>query len=437
MAGTADGHLASLMQSFGNMTSDPVAGITIPVWSSKQGQASDVLHLTCDALVLANDSARQLIGGVQGAVKLWPRRWTLVRRGLPVAAAVDEQRQVSVGWSPYNPPVRLLNSEKPSLGLAPTQPRPTATLVDVEMHSPTVATFTFRADGPLVYTPGQHIVLDCWALLDTRVQLYSHMASFRGGEKDLNDDGTRSWTVSHAEMPRFQVTLRRKDRGAVTPNLFHQARNLRQALDDGDDSWNGRTTLPVLGVDGACVVQQPMEHETRRLVYLVSGIGLTPMLPHLTQLAQAQAGCARVLAVMAVRRGEVALTRALLRSALCRGSQKNGRASVHVQAYLLVPADDGRADEAAEKAATDEAPLSSRVTLDTIVVPGRRLHPSSLVCDGANDTCFQLPSSAIDHLASADNVVICAGDAFAKTAHEATKRASIPEERIMLESFLY
>lgn len=73
------------MQSFGNMMQDHTAGITIPIWSTQVGKPSDVLHLTCFAQVLANKEASKLIRGVQGAVKLWPREWTLLCGGIPLA----------------------------------------------------------------------------------------------------------------------------------------------------------------------------------------------------------------------------------------------------------------------------------------------------------------------------------------------------------------
>jgi rhodanese-related sulfurtransferase len=422
------------MQSFGNITNDPVAGITIPVWSSKTGKPSDLLHLTCDAQVLASEEASQIIRGIQGAVKLWPRSWSLVQAGLPLTEA-----QGSIGWSPYNPPVRLLNSETPSLALTGIA-RPTATLVGVHFFSPTIATFAFEIDTPLTYDPGQHIVLDCYHLLDTRIQMYTHMAQYRGGEKDLNDDGTRSWTISYAsnyaktKVQQFEVTLRRKERGGVTPGLFRRGWLLRE---QGQDESNV-LTVEVLGLGGSCFLPL-MDHSgagTLQVAYLLSGIGLTPMLPHLSQLAQSGLVHARVLAVIAVKWDEIGVTRKLIRRALTRS--QGSTISLQLVVYLLagnVP--DGLTEEVQAQEQGEEV-LSSNFTIQETIIRGKRLQPSSFTSNGDSSLQdFSLPEEACQDLQRAKQIVVCAANAFSRTAAEALKQAGIADNVVKMESFSF
>ncbi|UZJ56281.1 hypothetical protein CBS101457_005601 [Exobasidium rhododendri] len=443
-----------LMQSLGNITGDPVAGITIPVWSDSSSRFSDLLHLSCSAQVLANEEASNLIRGVKGAVKLWPHKWTLVRHGLPIFAAVVESpatardpqpvHEIAVGWSPYNPPIRLLNSEQSSLTLASSiVKRPVASLIDAQFYTPKIATLTFLSDQPLPYLPGQHIILDCYNLLDTRVQLYSHMANFRGGEKDLNDDGTRSWTISHAQvgedgtMQQFQLTLRRKDRGGVTPNLFHQAKMLREELDEGEIPPTARTQIEVLGVDGSSMVP-PISHgeTTIRLAFFLSGIGMTPLLPSLSCMKERSGGKGEVLAVIAVKWTEVGVFKQVIRQAFQHGEQKKGTTRLHIQAFLLAGARPA-GEEGDSEIGSSQEDLPGNVILHFHILIGRRLTPESLTSQENGGSGFVLPQKHREALMQAEEVVVCGGPAFARTAQEALHSANIPNDKIKVESFAF
>lgn len=427
---------------------DPMAGIAIPVWSTESGRPSDVLHLTCSAQVLANEEASRLIRGVQGAVKLWPQEWTLLCGGVPLMSGQKEVEELNIGWSPYNPPLRLLNTEKPDLTVEGSLSRPTASLVDAHFYSPIIATFTFRLDYPLEYTPGQHIVLDCYHLLDTRVQLYTHMAQFRGGEKDLNDDGTRSWTISYAsqfsstnaKIDAFELTLRRKDRGGITPGLFQRGKMLREAMETGDDDSSlRRVQVEVLGIEGFSLIpkQKLLEEKPLYMAYLLSGIGLTPMLPHLSQIVQSKNGHARVLAIIGVKWHEVEVTKQIIRRALSQG-QPSQTVKLHLRIFLLAGATpDGAANEEEQQGYIS---LPSNVSFECIVLRGKRLQSYSLSSKEKNQggvDGFVLPHDAKSDLEHASQVVICAGNLFSKQARNALKQAGIADDKIKNETFSF
>lgn len=418
-----------LMMSFGNMTKDPVAGLTIPVWSHDPQQGSGVVHLTCRAHVLAGSEAARLIRGVHGAVKLWVEAWSWVRHGLPVVSPSGPEAQ-DVGWSPYNPPVRLLHGEEKAVGIGDDgQQAPTAYLVDATVYSAHIGTFVFavsEADRIFRhYRPGMHIVMDCQELLDTRVRLYSHMAAFRGGEKDLNDDGTRSWTVTYAERVcastwRFALTLRRKQRGGVTPSLFRMGQQIRAEKEANDDSSaQRRAPCKVLGIGGSTVLPPfpTNPQDAHALVYLVAGIGVTPFLAHLAHVAADVQTPTSILAVVAVRRGEAPVMQRLLYDVLARhATEREGQPSLALRVYFLVSTRPTEAtDETCE--AHSVHPLSwhafpAWMHVDAKVVEGRRLADSSFCAEEADPTSFVLAPSDRPTLHAATSIVLCASDAF-------------------------
>lgn len=495
-----------LMMSFGNMIKDPCAGLVIPVWSTSSQQRSGVLHLTCRAQVLANDDAKALMRGVRGAVKLWIEEWTWLPQSLSLFVAQPATAHgdllAPVGFSPYNPPVRKLHSEESTPAQAlDSQSVPMAHLVDAQLYSDKVAALAFEIPSDAeavasVYRPGMHIVMDCYELLDTRIKLYTHMAAFRGGEKDLNDDGVRSWTVTHAEQRnatdgkpskwRFELTLRRKARGGVTPSLFRMARQLRESLDakvgqDSGSSW--RPAIRVLGTEGSSVLPSLPEgkHSPLQLVYMLSGIGITPVLPHLTQLASAATSSAladvssmdqqaNVVAIIAVRHGEAGIVQRLLHRALTRQAMGTSLSSnnasrpprLHLEVQLLVSDrrnatedDEGEADSSEVMDALWSSLLPT-IVAKVSAVHGQRLGPDSLSPAGepndqqgneamstshdppAASPLFVLPAPALQApLARTDMALVCAGQAFARTAQTALQRAGVEEQRIHMESFLF
>lgn len=416
------------LQSLGNISGgDPVAGVTIPIFKEK---GTDVLYLTCEAEVVSGEEARSLVRGVSGVTKLWVTGYSMIEGALPLGVT-KQQGKEAVGWSPYNPILRYAGAKGSST------PSAVATLTDVAIHSPTLATFTWSCpiSTGKSYRPGQHIICDASHLLDTRVTLYSHMAQFPGGEKDLNDDGTRSWTISRAWHDKggegkwhFTTTLRRVPRGGVTPTLFSMAQRITAAREEDSQaampSWAPK--VPILGVDGEFTAADEQEAEGRGSVYVCSGIGVTPLLAHLSgKLREGQAveeGKRDVLAIVACRADELEAMRGLVEDAArYAGSEEE------LRIHFLVKADeqDGEAAELKESTA-----LSSRAT----AWHGARLTPSSFSDGGESNSdagTFKIPSEAL----AGRIAYICGARPFEQAAKQALAAAGIVD--IRTESFSY
>mmetsp|Transcript_49004 Transcript_49004/g.123272 ORF Transcript_49004/g.123272 Transcript_49004/m.123272 type:complete len:732 (-) Transcript_49004:94-2289(-) len=443
-----------LMMSLGNMLTDPVAGVAVPAWSASPHEPTGVLHLTCTSEVLAGEQARQMMPGVQGLTKLWVEEWCWVPSALPLQAPLP------VGWSPYNPPLRLLACEQPDHALARTSAQNAATLVGATLWSDALATLVFEVpSGELArtYRVGQHVIVDCLALLSTRMRQYTHMARHPGGEKDLNDDGTRSWTVTHAAPSGsgwvFEVTLRRKVAGAVTPALFHMASQLCNAAARGEPPpvWTER--MQVLGLDGTTMLPAKPVHETGRLhlLYLLSGIGMTPLLAHLTQLASDPALSATLLVVVATRSNEVQETQLIIHRALARVACAGAPSRIQVR-LLLIPSLTPPKSTADGHAGTEDADppsihhilwssLPTAIEVRVSCHPGERLSPDSLTTVPRHPSTppitFSLPPDAAMPWHLVDMAVVCAAPPYAEVARQAAHRAGVPSEHIHYESFAY
>ncbi|KDN41971.1 hypothetical protein K437DRAFT_258055 [Tilletiaria anomala UBC 951] len=366
------------MQSIGNLVHDPVAGLAIPHFGFRSSDGvfvrpARVLHVTGKTQVLVGAEAKKFMRGVQACIKIYVEAYTVLEGALPLAVdgawsmgtgalsrvhgnEADEEAEGlteddCIDWSPYNPPLRLLNSEhvNPSLAnLASGDQVKLATLTGMSFWTPTLATFhwscpvssvqasgsdTLHHAGCEAYEAGQYVIMDCTGILDTRVKLYKHMAHFPGGEREVNDDGVRSWTVSSRPsfttgsdgntLLHFSMTVRRKQRGAVTPGLFHQGWRWKQEHKKGSSNLN--ITVPMLGFDGVFTVPKPTSStDPLKLLYMAHGIGITPLLAHLEQLAarqsQSQAEGAQQpvdsLLILAFRADEMPIFDGLLRRAL-------------------------------------------------------------------------------------------------------------------------
>ena len=118
-----------LYQSLGNLRVNPAIGIAIPDYDT-----ADVLYLTGRATILVGEAASSLIARTQLAVKVTVSAARFVRAGLPFRGAQGE-------YSPYNPPVRQLLSEKndPRSGdPVASQSDMTAVMVRREVLTPTM-----------------------------------------------------------------------------------------------------------------------------------------------------------------------------------------------------------------------------------------------------------------------------------------------------------
>lgn len=389
------------LQSLGNIMEDGVAGLAVPVFGRKTKGANartDVLYVTCDAETTVDAGDSTPLARAQTVTRLWVTAYSWVQDALPLIEDDSEE----IGWSPYNPILR-----RPANG-ASDQNRSVATLVDGQIHSDDLATLQWSADVDLAqrYLPGRYVVLDAYELLDTRIKLYTHMAQHRGGEKELNDDGIRSWTISSARVDGqrwlFSITLRRIARGGVTPTLFSLAARGSSAS----------IALPILGVEGSFTPSS-----NALTLYLCAGVGITPLLSHL------RASTGDVLAIIACKAADVEpLTKLLQDAAQLQTDCKLSQLRVH----FLVKV---RATEA------DKCAVEEQSTAMMSQWPGRRLTASSLAGTGeATPNDFVLPAGD-RHQLSGRTAFVCGAGPFEQTAKSALHAAGI--EDIHSESFSY
>jgi ferredoxin-NADP reductase len=227
----------------------PLAGIVIPNF-----ETGDVLYVTGSTSIFIGEEASSLIARSNLAVKLTITASRLVRSGLPFRASL-------IDYSPYNPPVRYLISEKPPdiSEIASLS----ATLTKREPLTPTVSRFTFRLSSEATWQAGQHITLDFGPELEHG---YAHMND--SDPQSLNDDYVRTFTVSSVPAIRgkeqdLQITARKH--GPATGLLWRH--NLRVPL-----------ALTVMGFGGKEEFRMPVKDDGRRAVMIAGGVGITPLL---------------------------------------------------------------------------------------------------------------------------------------------------------------
>ncbi|KAK2590555.1 hypothetical protein QQS21_011757 [Conoideocrella luteorostrata] len=244
-----------LYQTLGNLKVDPSIGIVIPDY-----ETANVLYLTGRASVLIGEEASSLIARTQVAVKITVSAARLVKGGLPFRGTQGE-------YSPYNPPLRHLLSEKEDARTVDTSMRSdiSATLVNRQVVTPTISTFTFKLSSargnPLPqWQAGQHVSLDFEPELGFG---YAHMRD--EDPQSINDDFIRTFTVSSPpgwKADEFQITARRH--GPVTNFLWRH--NIRAPLD-----------ISVLGFGGESRMRLPITTPSKP-VFVAGGVGITPIL---------------------------------------------------------------------------------------------------------------------------------------------------------------
>jgi uncharacterized protein len=206
--------------------------------------------------------------------------------------------------SPYNPPIKYLTSELPSLGKVPQDSQQTIVLVNAHRETRDITTFTFELqDGAAVdIIPGQHAILDFSA---EKTQGYRHMAD--EAPQSLNDDYVRSWTISsipevnaqgeYLPSTRFSCTIKNKYGGAVTPLLHRWARHRRQS----------ELSIKFIGVEGAftCFDENNRLKE-EKMLFIAGGVGITPFMAMLGVLTKRTVN-ADVVLLFSARGEEVGL----------------------------------------------------------------------------------------------------------------------------------
>lgn len=412
---------------------DGVAGLTIPVWGLRTSAGytpSSVVHVTGEAEVLAGEDIQKLLPGVAGALRLWVTGWSHTAslplvvdareaeaRALAAEVQLDQAQllDASLGWSPYNPKVRLLASERDTAAALGGEAGAKAQLVSAKLWSDTLATFTWRVNAQAAsrWSAGRHIILDANAVIDTRVKMYQHMSHFPGGEKDLNDDGIRSWTISAARpladgQLELDTTLRRAPRGAVTPGLFNRARVLASG------GPVPTLELPLLGIEGEMLLPALQDAAQPLLAtYFVAGIGITPLLAHVSELRNL-AQAAKVLVVLGSRAEDGDALLDMIAEAAGPDS------CLQIKIHWLT--------------SSSNAPSTpSNLSLEPHV--GARLNRTSLLASSTAD--FHLDAADAEHVSQSSVIVVCGAPKFADVAQAALAQANIAKSRIFAESFAF
>ncbi|KAJ5819747.1 oxidoreductase [Penicillium riverlandense] len=272
-----------LYQTLGNIQTTPFAGLTVPDFDT-----GDVLYLTGEAQVLSGERAADILPRSKIAVKITVLSSRFVLQGLPFLGKPGS-------FSPYNPPIRFASGEK-ELGKPVDTTMATAlnraVLTGFQRLTPTIARFHFRVEGKSTlkaWNPGQYATLSFAEDLD---QGWSHMRD--EDPRSLNDDYIRTFTISSspkspADGPlEFELTIRNV--GRATNYLFHQ-------------EANGAYSLPLLGFGG----NFHFEDKRRPIVFIASGIGITPLLGQVSSLEKTQVSNLQILWSIRVNDVELAL----------------------------------------------------------------------------------------------------------------------------------
>lgn len=246
-----------LYQTLGNLNTTPQAGLVFSDFNR-----SDVLYMTGTTEILFGKAATDLISHTNLAVKIKVEAVRFVSDGL---AFRGQQRE----YSPYNPPVRYLSTERAN-GISATE-KIYAKLIHKNIISPTIGRFRFHIADPkkaTLWKPGQYVALSFQDELDIG---YSHMRD--DDPKSLNDDFLRTFTVSSRQPEnvseahdQFEITIRRI--GVVTDFLFKQ--NVRSELE-----------VHLQGFGGDFFIQQSAGES---ISFVAGGVGITPLLAQAADL---------------------------------------------------------------------------------------------------------------------------------------------------------
>ena len=236
-----------LYQSLGNLKVNPLIGIVVPDYHT-----GDVLYLTGSAAILIGEQASSVIARTNLAVEITVTDARFVKAGLPFRGSV-------IDYSPYNPPVRQLLTEKTS-HISSDASALTATLVNREHLTPTIARFTLELSSQQQkWFSGQYVTIDFYDELSGG---YAHMND--ADPQSLNDDYVRTFTVSSPAAGgsnRLEITARKH--GPATGLLWRHP--LRVPLE-----------LPVMGFGGEEAFR--MARHDKKNVFVAGGVGITPLL---------------------------------------------------------------------------------------------------------------------------------------------------------------
>ena len=247
-----------LYQTLGNLYTTPEAGLVFPDF-----ETGDVLYITGTTEIMFGKGAAEILPCSSLAVKVHVNAAHFVQRGLSFRGTPGE-------FSPYNPPVRFLTTERARTDAQVTSDNVAyAKLLARDLLTPTIARFRFSISDPKAagrWKPGQYVAL----AFEEELSLgYSHMRN--DDPKSLNDDYIRAFTVSSSpggNLPEdeFEITIRNV--GVATSFLFRQ--NIRAELEIPLQRFGGMFTI----TQGAGEV----------VSFVAGGIGITPILAQLPDL---------------------------------------------------------------------------------------------------------------------------------------------------------
>ncbi|KAI5247901.1 oxidoreductase [Aureobasidium subglaciale] len=252
-----------LYQSLGNMVLEPKAGFCFPDF-----ETGDSLFVTGTTEILFGKEAAEIMPRSNLAVRVTVHEARLVAAVLPFRGNTGE-------FSPYNPVVRYLASEKASTRAEEqSHNMVTAKLLSQTPLTPTISRFRFGLSNAATYTAGQYVTIDASEHLDLG---YSHMRD--DDPRSINDDFVRTFTVSSPPglPPRptkrladdeFEITIRKV--GIVTDFLFEHG------LKSSD------LELKIKGFGGSFAVEQTGVQKD--VAFVAAGVGITPLMPCLQQL---------------------------------------------------------------------------------------------------------------------------------------------------------
>ena len=310
-----------LYQTLGNLNEDPVVGIAIPDFDT-----SNVLYLTGRTTILVAERAAAYMPHAKLAVRIDVTEARFVRDGLPFRGSV-------VDYSPYNPPVRLLATEK-NAGQENegTNAIAMATLLRRQVITPTISRYVFKltpakrergeekggSRSLRAWYPGQHVTFDFSSELDHG---YSHMRD--EDPQSLNDDYIRTFTVSapldHQYLADIDSVTQESGEAAA---MASRSPVLRDGVEPELEivvrrhgsatallaNWNLRVPLeiPVFGFGGIEDFRMPGSGDTntKENVFVAGGVGITPLLAQAAAVLGAQGATKDKLKVLWSLRAE-------------------------------------------------------------------------------------------------------------------------------------
>ncbi|KAG7089461.1 hypothetical protein E1B28_011146 [Marasmius oreades] len=287
------------MTSLGNIEASGLASLTFHSWTT-----GDVLYLTGTARNLVGNEARKVMAFQKTLTEVDATGYIYVEDALPVRQSPGTVPQ----RSPYSPPVQFLVEEQESTRLFAEagEDEVKATLASIELHSPTVATFTWEASKELDIKPGQAIILDLKPFLGSLK--YQHMSPSK--PTSVNDDRIRTWTVSSANSSNkrtFDTTMKLKEGGAATTALFAIAHKLKEVKPEMHaDARDLGLSVHVMGLTGEFYLPTSADDtQVKKLLWAAGGIGVTPFLSMLKGLADSPSGQWDIIVLLSTREPEV------------------------------------------------------------------------------------------------------------------------------------